>query len=158
MPNHPPFLSLRRAVLGLLVVATLLTTAPLAMAAPKIDDDPPIPTPVIPTPTPTPPPPSNAPDLTVENISYGATGPFSYYIDVRVRNQGNRPAGPFYVRNGTYLSGAYQWVGGLEAGSFINLRFYRSRCESGGTVHVDRFNWVEEFSETNNTRNWLLIC
>lgn len=148
---------LRPAMLGAVLVTLLAFAAPVAMAAP-IGGEPPIPDPPIPTPMP---PPDYAPDLVVESFSYGSinTGYGKYYyVDAKIRNQGNRPAGEFWVKNDAGIVGAYRQIYGLDAGSFINVRFYRTSCESRGTIIADVYGQVSEYSETNNRRDWLLIC
>ncbi len=145
---------LRPAMIGALVLTLVAFSAPAAMAIP-IDDNPPIP-----TPTPTPPP-TNAPDLTVESFSYGSFNTWFgkvYYVDARIRNQSNYAAGQFSVRNLAGSATTTRQINGLAAGSFVDVRFFRTTCESGGRIVADVFNQVVESSETNNQRNWLLIC
>jgi hypothetical protein len=85
---------LRPALLGALLITLLTLSASTAIAIPK-DGTPPLPNPPAQ-------PPAHAPDLVVESFSYGSIN-FSvgkyYYVDVKVRNQGNLAAGEFWIRN-----------------------------------------------------------
>jgi hypothetical protein len=94
-------------------------------------------------------------DLVVSSTSQGYDQYGGYYTDAVISNQGNQPAGSFYVSNG----GAYLPVAGLSVGASTLVRFYRAGyCETGGTVMADAFNQVYEVNEGNNSQAWSIIC
>ncbi|MBC7097501.1 S8 family serine peptidase [Candidatus Bipolaricaulota bacterium] len=103
------------------------------------------------------------PDLVVEDISWTPSSPQvgqEVTFQVRVKNRGGAPAGPFYVR----LSGAAghqnAYLSGLAAGRSytVTLRLPLSRSPETFTATVDYFGRVTESDETNNTHQVTLTA